>query len=123
MKKRFFFIIESKKLNQLSNHPVHLINENGDFLPTALIPFCDLGRNMSAVGIKIDQFDAPVCKIFKAKLVEDQLCYEVDPNNYIDKSIKDASQFDLLLIIDYNEDRQLDFERNDLTAGGEPKIK
>ena len=78
---------------------------------------------MTAVGMKINQFDVPVCKIFKAKLVEDQLCYEVDPNKYIDKSINDASQFDLLLIIDYNEDRQLDFERNDLTAGGEPKIK
>ena len=70
--------------------------------PTALIPFCDLGGNLSAMGVKIDQFDVSVCNSFKEKLVEDQLCYEVDPNLYIYKD-----KFDMVLVIDYNEDRQI----------------
>ena len=38
----------------------------------------------------------------------DQLCYEVDPNRYINTGISEnAIKFDLILIIDYNEDRQL----------------
>ena len=61
------------------------------------------------MGVKIDQFDVPVCNSFKDRIVIDQLCYEVDPNLYINKSsiFENARKFDLILIIDYNEDRQL----------------
>ena len=80
----------------------------GNMSPTALIPFCDLGGNLSATGVKIDQFDVPVCNCFKEKIVEDQLCYEVDPNLYINKENTDnAKEFDLMIVVDYNEDRQL----------------
>ena len=63
------------------------------------------------MGVKIDQFDVPVCNSFKEKIVQSQLCYELDPNLYINKDKKGITNnvdiFDLLLIIDYNEDRQL----------------
>ena len=32
------------------------------------------------MGVKIDQFDVPVCNSFEATVLNDQLCYEVDPN-------------------------------------------
>ena len=32
---------------------------------------------MSAMGVKIDKFDVPVCNSFQAKILNDQLCYEV----------------------------------------------
>ena len=48
----WYSFLESEKLSKLSNHPVHLIDENGDLSPTALIPFCDLGGDMSAMGVK-----------------------------------------------------------------------
>ena len=84
---------------------------------TALIPFCDLGGNLSATGVKIDQFDVPVCNIFKEKLVDYQLCYTVDPNLYINKDItENAKQFDLVLVIDYNEDRQLYLDEETIEA-------
>ena len=73
---------------------------------------------MSAMGVKIWYFSFPVCNSFKAKLVKDQLCYEVDPNDYIHNR-KDASQFDLTLLIDYNEDRQIDLDKtNNISPGG-----
>ena len=35
---------------------------------------------MSIRGVNIDQFDIPVCTSFKATILNDQLCYEVDLN-------------------------------------------
>ena len=41
---------------------------------------------MSTVGVKLDQFDDPVCNSFHAKILNDQLCYEVDLNSFSNKS-------------------------------------
>ena len=63
---------------------------------------------MSAMGVKIDNFDVPVCNSFKAKIRNDQLCYEVDLDQYKDKDNIDKSlKLGLLLFMDYNEDRQV----------------
>ena len=74
---------------------------------TALIPFCEFGGNMSVVGVKIDLFDVPVCNSFRPKIVKDQLCYTVDPNNFKDK-IDFKEDLSLSLFIHYNEDRQVE---------------
>ena len=97
-------------LQKLSNHPVHILDDEGNLSPTALIPFCEFGGNISAMGIKIDQFEVPVCNSFKPKYVFNQLCYEVDPNEYVSKVLNEkGKELGLTLIIDYNEDRQLIF--------------
>ena len=98
---------EEKVIHQLSNHPVHIVDERGDVSPSAFIPFCEFGGNMSAVGVKIDQFHVPVCNSFKAKVLNDQLCYEVDPNLFIDRTnTLKYLKLGLVLVLDYNEDRQ-----------------
>ena len=70
---------------------------------------------MSMVGIKIDQFDVPVCNSFQAKILNDQLCYEVDLNKF---SIKDNIDNELKLgfafLMDYNEDRQVTLFNEDV---------
>ena len=38
---------------------------------------------MSVMGLKIKQFDVPVCNSFKAKVLRNQICYEVDANKYV----------------------------------------
>ena len=93
-------------VKKVNNHPVHLINEEGELLPTALVPFCSVSGNFSVMGTKIDELDVPVCSSFKAKILEDQLCYEVDPNNYI-KYLEVGQEVSLSFFIHYNEDRQL----------------
>ena len=62
---------------------------------------------MSAMGAKIDHIDAPVCTSFKAKIIRDQLCYQVDPNKYKDK-IDLNGELSISLFIHYNEDRQFE---------------
>ena len=59
------------------------------------------------MGVKIDQFDVPVCNSFRPKMIRDQLCYTVDPNNYKDK-INLTGELSLSLFIHYNEDRQME---------------
>ena len=90
----------------MTNHPVHVQDHHGLFSPTALIPFCEFGGDISVMGVKIDQFDSPVCSSFKDKILLDQFCYTVDPNEYINFIDKDT-ELSLTLFISYNEDRQL----------------
>ena len=66
---------------------------------------------MTSVGVQIDQFDAPVCNSFQAKLFNDQLCYEVDLNKYRSKkNIENELKLGFAFIMDYNEDRQVIFD-------------
>ena len=85
------------------------MDQSGYLLPTALIPFCIFGGNISVMGVKIDQFDDPVCNSFRPKIVMDQLCYEVDPNDYKDK-IDLGKDLSLSLFINYNEDMEITLE-------------
>ena len=72
------------EIQRVTSHPVHIVAEDGSLNPTALVPFCSVSDNYSAVGVKIDQMDIPVCNIFKPKLVRDQLCYSADLNEMKD---------------------------------------
>ena len=95
------------------NNPVHFLTSDKKMSLSALIPFCEFGGDMSSVGVKIDQFDFPVCNIFQAKVLNDQLCYEVDLNNYSSKANIDRElKYGFNFIMDYNEDRQVTFKQD-----------
>ena len=64
------------------------------------------------MGIKIDQFDVPVCNSFKPRLVHDQKCYTVNPNEF-KEYINLEEDLSLSLFINYNEDREMDFQNNE----------
>ena len=91
------------------------MDKHGNLSPTALIPFCEFGGDMSIMGVKIDQFDDPVCNSFRPKIVMDQLCYQVDPNEYKNK-IDLQGVFTLSLFINYNEDKEMALENNETMA-------
>ena len=97
----------SKNLQKVTNHPVHIIDQDNEMYPTAMIPFCEFGGNLSVMGVKISQFNAPVCNSFRPKIIRDQMCYTVDPNEY--KNENDLKgELSLSLFIHYNEDRQME---------------
>ena len=92
----------------LINHPVHIVTESNKVSPSAFIPFCEFGGNMSSVGVSFDKFDVPVCNSFQAKMLNDQICYEVDLNRYSNRNnIEDELDLGFYFIMDYNEDRQV----------------
>ena len=91
------------------NHPVHIVTKSKQLSPSAFIPFCELGGNMSAMGVKIDQFDDPVCDSFQAKILNDQICYEIDLSTFKKGKENIEKELDLgfSFLMDYNEDRQV----------------
>ena len=63
---------------------------------------------METVGVKIKQFDIPVCKSFEAKILKDQFCYEVNLQNFSTREIfLNELRYGFLFLMDYNEDRQV----------------
>ena len=96
------------------NHPVHIVHGDGiSMSPSAFIPFCEFGGDMSVMGIKIEQFDNPVCNSFKARVLNDQLCYEVDLEDFKSSSqLHRQLKLGLVFFMDYNEDKQLIIENS-----------
>ena len=99
-------------LQRVTSHPVHLIDNNNQTLnPTALVPFCSVSDDYSAMGIKIGQIDVPVCYGFRPKIMRDQLCYTVDLNE-MKKKTNSKSRVFFTFFIDFNEDRELSVAQN-----------
>ena len=102
-----------EKLFNVSNHPVHLVNEKGELSPSAFIPYCEFGGNMSSMGVKIEEFNIAVCNTFQTKVLNDQLCYEVDLNRFTNTDNKENElKLGFAFIMDYNEDRQVTFDQD-----------
>ena len=62
----------------LTNHPVHLFNDNYRELPSALIPFCAFGTDMKIVGKTFNNFSFPVCDSFRPTLLKGKACYKLE---------------------------------------------
>ena len=94
-------------MQTVSNHPAHILNENGEVSPSSFIPFCSFGEEF--IGIEMTEFNIPVCDIFKPRNYLDQLCYETDLQDLKDSNrqkIVPQLKMGLTLLLDYNEERQ-----------------
>ena len=98
-------------VQKLSNHPVHLVDKVENLNPTALVPFCSVSDNYSAMGVKIDQIDVPVCNSFRPKIRKDQLCYTVDLNEMKRNTGLKTKVF-FTFFFDFNEDREFSVAQN-----------
>ena len=97
---------DAEYIHTISNHPVHILDDQNIFSPSAFIPFCSLGGNMSVMGKMHHRFSYPVCDKFRPKVLKGRLCYQVDINEFKDQvdSTK-LMKHGLSLMLDYNEDR------------------
>ena len=100
-----YIYLDERLLQKVSNHPVHILNSEGDFSPSAFIPFCFFGNKN--LGEYIDAFEVPVCNIFQATNWNDQLCYVMDLNLLkVENDIKSQLKNGITLVLDFNEERQ-----------------
>ena len=88
-------------IQSTSNHPPHIKNS-----PSAFIPFCEYSGNMMAMGEMIEHFSLPVCNKFTPKILDGQLCYQVDVNSI--EVVNKKAGAKLTFLLDYNEDRHHD---------------
>ena len=89
-------------------HPVHILDAFNSVTPSAFIPFCSFGGNMSVLGKKIDQFPVPVCNKFVKTTLNGQVCYSIDVNE-LKQSIRfnrTTHKIGLNLYLDYNQEKQ-----------------
>ena len=75
---------------------------------------------MSSLGIKIKKFNVPVCNSFVPQIFHDQICYQIDLEDYRDNlNIETQLRKGLVFIMDYNEDRQVfDYHEETLLLSG-----
>ena len=94
-------------LQKVNNHPVHILDDaySGKFSPSSLIPFCYFGEEF--IGAKIEEYDLPVCNIFRPRNYLDQICYETNLQDLKDnQKIGEQLEKGLTLVLDYNKERQ-----------------
>ena len=61
---------------------------------------------MSVMGVKIDQFELPVCNKFKPRVLKGQLCFQVDVNEFQDQiDMEKGMKKGLIIVMDYNFER------------------
>ena len=94
------------------------------FSPSAFIPFCSFGGNMSVMGRSFNNFSSPICDKFKHTFLDGQLCYQVDVNdlrNKVDK--KKMASNGIVLLLDYNFERTVKLEEEERNENkGEARI-
>ena len=95
-------------MHKITNHPVHLYNENGVLSPSALIPFCQFGNNKTLLTEKKNKFRIPVCNSFQPKIFFNQLCYEININKFKDKHLfsEQNLKLGLSMLVDTNFNHQ-----------------
>ena len=83
-------------------------DDHGHITPSAFIPFCSIGSNMSLLGTYMEKISHPICKAFKPKMLEGQKCYELDLTNMTDTVTFTKGEINgLTFLMDYNEDRAI----------------
>ena len=100
-------VLDGKLNPKVSNHPVHILDREGNISPSSFIPFCAFGDNKKSMGRQVNGFRDPVCDSFQAKVRNGQLCYEVDlQKNKDEYKIQKQLKSGLILLFDYNVERQ-----------------
>ena len=107
-------LLEREDLVKIVNHPVHIIDNSGELSPSSFIPFCGFGRQLKAMGVKINNISTSVCNHFESVIRNDQICYRLDPNKFFKANDKEVDfQVGMFLMIDDNEDRQYSFQNHE----------
>ena len=93
------------------SHPPHLTSS----LSSAFIPFCAYKTklNFSENSIDLNGTNFPICSSFMPTVLEGQLCYKLELN----KLSGQGKRNELMLLLDYNEDRFLQVSPKNRGAG------
>ena len=98
---RIVFILITGEYSSQGSHPPHLTST----WSSAFIPFCAYQTYLSISENKIalPGITFPLCSSFLSTILEGQLCYKLTLN----KTSGQGKRNELLLLLDYNEDRSL----------------
>ena len=115
-------MLEESTLEDLLNNPVH-ISDQGQ--RSAFIPFCSFGEKAEFFGRELIGLEVPVCSLFRERIVNGQVCYEADINQYkTEDNWEVIFKVGLSLIIDTNDEYDVRniLERRTLQVRNSSKI-
>ena len=99
------------------------MDKKGNLHPSAFIPFCDLGENISILGKNINGLNTPVCNSFEEKFLNNQLCYEIDVNQFKNEvESNEIIALGLTFIVDTNKNRQVERYQQKIILEKTPNI-
>ena len=95
--------------SNIINHPVHIKDNDNHTMPSAFIPFCFFGSNLSQpiLGKKIDMFTYPICTNFTPKIFLGQMCYQLHLEEIQEVMLEKGKENGLTLLLDYNEEKMM----------------
>ena len=77
---------------------------------------------MSILGEKIENFSRPVCTAFKPKMLEGQMCYQLDLTDFKNKIFfAKGEENGLTFLMDYNEDKAINEQSKEEYDGTLPR--
>ena len=87
---------------------MHLLDDNENLSPSAFIPFCSFQGSPDLLSRDFDNLSLPVCSSFKKKLLDGQLCYQIDVNTLVNETTAAGLQRGgLSLLVDANAEYDL----------------
>ena len=87
---------------------MHLLDDNENLSPSAFIPFCSFQGSPDLLSREYGNFSLPVCNSFKKRLLDGQLCYQIDVNRIINETTAAGLQKGgLSLLVDANTEYDL----------------
>ena len=97
-------ITKQSGMLDISNHPVHIVNNQGNMSPSSFIPFCQIGGQY--FGLQIEPFSVPICSGFEKKIFQGQICYSFNITKFQVPKVNRGRRNGLKLIIDLNSERE-----------------
>ena len=79
----FLFFSSDNVLLDLLNDPVHILDDDENLSPSAFIPFCSFQGSSDLLSRDYGNFSLPVCSSFKKRILDGQLCYQINVNTII----------------------------------------
>ena len=95
-------------ISRVSNHPVHMVDEEGNVNPSSFIPFCSFGDNQFFNNLSDynPELGMPVCDKFSPTLLDGRLCYRVTMDSFgQDITTQSGRGSGFNFIMDYNAER------------------
>ena len=107
----FWTCVYLGKASSLVSHPPHLTNS----WTSSFIPFCayNTDLNISKDSPSLDGTDFPLCTSLLPTVLEGQRCYKM----LVNETSGQGKRNELMLFLDYNEDRSLQVSVNEDKLG------
>ena len=92
----------------VSNHPVHILDKEGNLNPSSFIPFCSFGDNQffNNQSDYNHELGMPVCDKFSPTMLDGRLCYRLNMTAFGQDIITQSGRgTGINFIMDYNTER------------------